>query len=259
MNFTDMHAQSTPLLIANVWDVTSAKAAQHAGFTAMGTSSAAIADMYGYADGDGEGLSFQELHYLVKRLRACCSLPLTVDMEYGYAKSTEEIVGNVLALAELGVVGINLEDSLGQHVQRTLRDATEFARLLRDCRQQLDQNNCPLFINARTDTFLLGLENAREETLARGMLYATHGADGLFVPCITQQGDISAVVDTVPLPLNVMCMPALPDFSTLTSLGVKRISMGNFIHQHCQASSQRLFSSILASQSSKAVFAHADE
>lgn len=257
MNFATLHTQPTPLLLANVWDVASAKAAQHAGYAAMGTSSAAIADMYGYAD--GEGLTFTELAHLVKRIQACCTLPLTVDMEYGYASSTQEIAANVLALAELGVAGINLEDSRVQHGERTLRDAAEFALLLRACRQHLDQKQRSLFINVRTDTFLLGLDDAREETLARGTLYAEHGADGLFVPCITAPSDITAVVDGVPLPLNVMCMPALPDFNTLTALGVKRISMGNFIHQYCQASSQGLFSSILNNQSFEAVFAHADE
>lgn len=257
MNFAALHAQPAPLLLANVWDVASARAAQHAGYTAIGTSSAAIADMYGYAD--GEGLSFAELRHLVQRLRACCPLPLTVDMEHGYASSTQDIVANVLALAELGVAGINLEDSLVQRGTRTLRDAAEFAQVVQACRQQLDSVHQPLFINVRTDTFLLGLDDARAQTLARGALYAEHGADGLFVPCITDPADIAAVADAVPLPLNVMCMPALPDFSTLAALGVKRISMGNALHQHQQASSQRLFSSILNNSSFDAVFAHADE
>lgn len=78
MNFALLHQQDGPLLLANVWDVTSARAAQAAGYQAIGTSSAAIAAMYGYADGDG--ISFAELRHLVVRLRACCSLPLTVDM-----------------------------------------------------------------------------------------------------------------------------------------------------------------------------------
>ncbi|MGK9172365.1 isocitrate lyase/phosphoenolpyruvate mutase family protein [Yokenella regensburgei] len=257
MNFTELHARSTPLLIANVWDVASAKAAQYAGFNAVGTSSAALADIYGYPD--GEGLSFSELHHLVQRLLACCTLPLTVDMEYGYGANSEEIVKNVLTLAEAGVAGINLEDSLVRQGERTLQDATEFALLLRACRQQLARRGLPLFINVRTDTFLLGLENACEKTLARGMLYAEHGADGLFVPGLTEPEAISAIVQAVPLPLNVMCMPALADFTTLKALGVKRISMGNVIHQHAQASSHRLFSSILNDQSFEAVFAHAGE
>ena len=119
MNFALLHQQEEPLLIANVWDVSSARAAQTAGYKAIGTSSAAIAAMYGYADGDG--ISFAELRHLVVRLRACCSLPLTVDMEYGYGESHEQIIDNLLTLAELGVAGINLEDSRVQQGKRMLR------------------------------------------------------------------------------------------------------------------------------------------
>ncbi|MBA4055859.1 MAG: isocitrate lyase/phosphoenolpyruvate mutase family protein, partial [Marivirga sp.] len=50
-------------------------------------------------------------------------------------------------------------------------------------------------------------------------------------PCITDQSDITAVVNTTSLPVNVMCMPALPDFETLKKLGVKRISIGNFLNK----------------------------
>lgn len=256
MNFASLHAQPAPLLIANVWDVASAKAAQRAGYAAMGTSSAALADMYGYADGDG--LSFQEVRHLVQRLRACCTLPLTVDMEYGYGNGAEQVMGNLVELAELGVAGVNLEDSLVEHGQRRLRDAAEFAELLHACRQHLDKKRLPLFINVRTDTFLSSIRNARDSTIARGLLYAEQGADGLFVPCITEPADIAAVVAAVALPLNVMCMPALPSFDRLTALGVKRISMGNALHQQSLGSSERLFSAILKNQSFEAVFAHAD-
>lgn len=119
MNFALLHQQDGPLLIANVWDVSSARTAQAAGYQAMGTSSAAIAAMYGYDDGDG--ITFAELHHLLVRLRACCPLPLTVDMEYGYGESPEQIIDNLLTLAELGVAGANLEDSRVQQGKRMLR------------------------------------------------------------------------------------------------------------------------------------------
>ncbi|WP_080427757.1 isocitrate lyase/phosphoenolpyruvate mutase family protein [Burkholderia ubonensis] len=41
------------MLLSNVWDVASARAAKAAGHAAVGTSSAAIADMLGHADGEG--------------------------------------------------------------------------------------------------------------------------------------------------------------------------------------------------------------
>lgn len=117
MNFALLHRQDGPLLIANVWDVSSARTAQAAGYQAIGTSSAVIAAMYGYDD----GITFAELHHLLVRLRACCPLPLTVDMEYGYGESHGQIIDNLLTLAELGVAGINLEDSHVQQGKRMLR------------------------------------------------------------------------------------------------------------------------------------------
>ncbi|CAM7404378.1 isocitrate lyase/phosphoenolpyruvate mutase family protein [Phytobacter diazotrophicus] len=119
MNFALLHRQDGPLLIANVWDVSSARAAQASGYQVMGISSAAIAAMYGYDDGDG--ITFAVFHHLIVRLRACCPLPLTVDMEYGYGESHGQIIDNLLTLAELGVAGINLEDSRVQQGKRMLR------------------------------------------------------------------------------------------------------------------------------------------
>lgn len=255
MNFALLHQQEEPLLIANVWDVSSPRAAQTAGYKAIGTSSAAIAAMYGYADGDG--ISFAELRHLVVRLRACCSLPLTVDMEYGYGDSHHQIIENLLDLAELGVTGVNLEDSRVQQGKRVLQDSAEFASLLNAIRQRIADEKCSLFINARTDTFLLGVDNALPETLARGKLYAQSGADGLFVPCMTQPTDISAVAAAIPVPLNVMCMPTLPGFAELKALGAKRISMGDFLHQTAQSGIQALFADIVKAHSFDAVFAHA--
>lgn len=141
MNFALLHRQDGPLLLANVWDVFSARAAQAAGYQAMG---AAIATMYGYDDGDG--ITFAELHHPIVRLQACCSIPLTVDMEYGYGDNHEQIIENLLALAELGVAGIDLEDSRVQQGKRVLQDSAEFASLLNAIRQRLADEQHHLFI-----------------------------------------------------------------------------------------------------------------
>jgi len=61
----------------------------------------------------------------------------------------------------------------------------------------------------------MGLENPLEETVARIKLYEQAGADGIFVPCITEESDIREVVRTTSLPVNVMTMPNLPAFETL--------------------------------------------
>lgn len=254
MDFAALHQQTTPLLLANVWDAASVQAAEQTGYDALGTSSAAIAAMFGYSD--GEGISFTELRQWVVRLRALSKLPLSVDMEAGYGENPEQMIANLVELAELGIVGVNLEDSVVRHGERTLLDAPAFAAGLKAIRVGLVKERISLFINARTDTFLLGVSDALAQTVARGRLYAESGADGFFVPCVTQEADIAAIVKAVPLPINVMCMPDLPAFEVLAGLGVKRISMGNFVHSEIQRYLQGMLQDIRARQSFQVIFSH---
>jgi 2-methylisocitrate lyase-like PEP mutase family enzyme len=72
-----------------------------------------------------------------------------------------------------------------------------------------------------------------------------------------QPQDIAAIVEVIPLPLNVMCMPQLPTFDTLAVLGVKRISMGNFVYSQLQQQLLQTLQAIRTQQSFLAVFEHA--
>ena len=58
----------------------------------------------------------------------------------------------------------------------------------------------------------------------------------------------------IPLPLNVMCMPGLADFDTLAKQGVKRISMGNFVHASLQSTLEKTLMTIASQQSFAGVF-----
>ncbi len=249
--FRTLHQQATALLICNVWDVASAKTAEKLGFNAIGTSSAAIANMLGYED--GEEMSFEELLFIVKRIAACCNLPLTVDIEAGYSDDPLITADYIKALAEAGVVGINIEDSKVKGV-RTLLDADIFADYLLKIKQKVSMKQINIFINVRTDTFLLEDENALLETQKRASLYQSAGADGLFVPCITNVDDIQAVVSAIKLPINVMCMPDLPNFDVLSTLGVKRISMGNFLFDKLQSDLELTLKNIVDKNCFSSVF-----
>ncbi|KKE85861.1 hypothetical protein N481_08755 [Pseudoalteromonas luteoviolacea S4047-1] len=225
IEFKQLHQQNTPLLLANVWDATSAKCAEQAGYQAIGTSSAALAAVLGYED--GEHIPFEELLFVVRRIAASSSLPLSVDIESGFSTKPHTIANHIQQLAELGVVGVNIEDSRVKEA-RTLCNKDEFATLLQEVRSELTARDVPMFINVRCDAFLLRVENAVDEALIRASSYQAAGADGLFFPCIAHEQDIIKVVKATSLPINVMAIPSLPDIDTLTQLGVKRISTGNF-------------------------------
>lgn len=227
-NFKKLHYLEKPLLIGNIWDVQSALIFQKLGYQAIGTSSAAIAHSLGYED--GENLPFKDYLFVIKRILESTTLPLTVDLEAGYGSDVEVIFDNISKLAELGVVGINLEDSIVVDGIRKIEDLSKFSLKLDQLVQMLNKSNVEVFINVRCDAFLLGLSNALAETIERVKVYESKSIDGIFLPCITNEKDIASIVEKTSLPINVMCMPDLPNFEQLKSLGVKRISMGNFVN-----------------------------
>lgn len=252
MNFAELHNHHEPILIANVWDAASAIAAQEAGYRALGTSSAAIASTLGYED--GQGMPFDELFYVVTRIQAVSNLPLSVDMEAGYGNSAEEIAANLRRLAQTGVSGVNLEDSRVINGGRQLDDVSDFSRNLRTVCDALRRENYNLFLNIRTDTYLLGHEDVLQETILRGQSYKVAGADGLFVPCLTSEKDMSLIAEATGLPLNVMCMPNLPSFDRLKLSGVSRISMGNFVHSAMQSKLTDVLHAIRTRQTFEGLF-----
>ena len=251
MQFKNLHNQKTPLLIGNVWDVPSAKTAKKLNFRAIGTSSAAIATLLGYED--GEKMEFSELEYFVKRIALSTNLPLSVDLESGYSRHPEKIANHIKRLVHIGVVGVNLEDSIVEN-SRTLLDADDFSKTLSKVNELLEKENIEIFLNVRTDTFLLGCSNAIKETKKRIRLYENAGANGIFIPCMEDASAIREIVNYSNLPINVMCMPNLPDFDILNDLGVKRISMGNFLFDNMYSQFEKTTERIVNQRSFKSIF-----
>ena len=250
--FKELHYQSEPLLIGNVWNVQSAKKMEKAGCKAIGTSSYAIAETLGYAD--GEEMSFEEYLFIIKRIAASATVPLSVDLEAGYGRTPQEIVANIKELNKIGVCGINIEDSVVENGVRTIVRAEVFSEKIKAITEQLLKENIELFINLRTDIFLLGMPDSLTEAQKRIRLYGSTGVHGLFFPCVTKIEDISVLAKATTLPVNVMCMPDLPDFKELQNAGVKRISMGNFLNSKIYQYLESEVEMVLKNQDFKSVF-----
>lgn len=228
MSFKELHYQAQPLLLCNIWDVASAQIAEQAGFKAIATSSAAIAKSRGYAD--GQELSFAELLKLVSSIKANTQLPLSVDLEAGYADSADNIIEHIRQLAELGIVGINIEDSEVKQ-SRQLVDGQVFAEKLAQIVNYLKSPQIEFFINARTDPYLVEHPTPLEETIARAKLYQQAGVDGIFAPGMTEETEIKQLTAEIDIPVNLLALANLPAMDRLTELGIKRVSMGNFLYE----------------------------
>ncbi|AXY76358.1 isocitrate lyase/phosphoenolpyruvate mutase family protein [Paraflavitalea soli] len=245
--FNSLHTSPDLFVLPNVWNAKSAIRFQENHFPAVATSSAAVANSLGYQD--GEDMPFSDYLFIIRRIISSVKIPLSVDIEMGYGKSREAIYNNIRQLIDLGVAGINIEDSLIQGSGRVLGDADAFAQTIAHIRNGLAIQNARLFINVRCDTFLLNIDNKVQESIRRLALYEASGADGIFLPCITRETDIAEVVSHTKLPLNVMCIPRLPDFDALQQLGVKRVSMGPFLFNKAYGSIDSLSQAIAKSNS----------
>jgi len=225
--FKQLHQQSDLLVLPNAWNAKSASIFEEKQFPAVATSSAAVAESLGYRD--GEGMPFMDYLFIINRIVSAIRVPLTVDIEMGYGKTNAEVYTNILKLVELGVAGINIEDSIINQSKRTLKDTKTFGSTIEYIKNRLEAEQLKLFINIRCDTYLLNIEKKREETIKRLKVYETTGADGIFLPCISNENDIVEAVNNTKLPVSVMCIPGLPGFAVLNKLGVKRVSMGPFM------------------------------
>lgn len=234
--FHQLHHQRTSLLLVNIWDPASAVLAQQQGAQALGTSSAALAWSLGYAD--GQQLPVAELLAAVKRILRVIQLPFTVDIEQGYSDEPTQVAELVVQLAELEVAGINMEDGTAEPQLLCAK--------IQACRSLLAER--ALFINARTDVYLAQLATGSEavtECRRRLALYQEAGADGAFVPGLTDLAVAKQLSQHSSLPLNLMGWPEAATMEDLTAAGVKRLSAGPALFLQSYQAYQRAVLSFL--------------
>jgi 2-methylisocitrate lyase-like PEP mutase family enzyme len=217
-HFHSLHHQQAPLVLANAWNAKSAQIVEKAGFQAIATSSGAISASMGYPD--GEQMPFAEMLYVISRIKAATSLPLTVDFERGYTDNFVLLNEHVQQLIDIGAAGINLEDNQGEEL---------YLRKLSSIKNYLLKTGQQLFLNARTDGFLQKVDNPLETTIRRAGVYKEAGADGLFVTGVQDTELISQIVSATTLPVNLVGIAKISAIQTLANIGVKRISMAGIL------------------------------
>jgi 2-methylisocitrate lyase-like PEP mutase family enzyme len=218
--FYNLHHQPKAFLLGNVWNAKSAQIYERSGIEALGTSSFAISSSLGYPD--GEGIPFNELLFMVHRIVKSISIPLSVDIEAGHGQSSEAIIRNIESLYDLGVVGVNIEDS----VAGELKPRSSFSEILSEIANALAKKNIQVFLNARVDPFEVNAVNPLAETINRVTIYQQCGIHGIFVPGAIDIEDIKQIISSSKLPLNILRSSNTPSMDVLSGLGVKRVSLG---------------------------------
>jgi 2-methylisocitrate lyase-like PEP mutase family enzyme len=222
--FRQMHQHKPILILPNAWDCASARIFEEAGFSAIATTSAGVSYTAGYAD--GQMIPRDDMITIVRWISSSVSVPVTADMESGFAHDTGDINDTVRMIIEAGAVGINLEDTVHGAGRQLYELPTAVARV-RAAREAAHKAGVPIVINARTDVFLLGIgekDTRFDHAVRRLNAYRDAGADCLYPMGLFDVETIGRLVKGIDGPINIMGLPGTPPAADLERLGVARVS-----------------------------------
>ncbi len=224
--FRLMHDRARILVLPNAYDAGSALIFQHSGFKAIATTSSGVANSLGYPD--GQAIPRSEMIAAIGRIAAALAVPLTADIEAGYARNPPELAETIEAVVAAGAVGINLEDSW-YGGDAPLYELTAACERIRTAREAGDKAGVPIVINARTDVYLRSVGEQAERfdhAVRRANAYREAGADCLFVPGVSDRDLITRLAAAIDGPMNILATAGTPPVGELERLGVARVSLG---------------------------------
>ncbi len=231
-----LHRPGEPVVLANAWDAGSARVIAAAGLPAVATSSGAVAESLGYAD--GEATPPGEMFGAIARIAAAVEVPVTADIERGYRLAPAELVERLVAT---GAAGCNLEDS--QPRTGAMVNVDKQVEFLAAVRSAARGAKVDLVLNARVDSYLHGTgtpEARLADAIERSRRYLAAGADCVYPIFAADPVAIRELVEQVDGPVNILYRPGAPAVPELARLGVARISLGSGLYRAVRGRLERM-------------------
>ena len=219
--FRALHQPGTPLLLPNPWDAGSAVVLASLGFQALATTSSGHAATLGRLDGS---VTREEALAHAAVIVGATDLPVSADLEHGFADDPEGVAATVTAAVGAGLAGCSIEDSTGRS-DDPIYDAGLAADRIAAAADAATAGGLGLVLTARAEGFLHGRPDLGD-AIARLQSYQSAGADVLYAPGLRDIADIRTLVAEVDRPVNVLALPGGPAVAELAEAGVARISVG---------------------------------
>ncbi len=221
--FRALHARDLLFVMPNPWDIGSARILAALGFEALATTSAGLAWAIGKLDTQ---VTRDELVDHVAQLAPATDLPLNVDSERCFPDDPGGVAETVRLLGEAGAAGCSIED--WNPVAGRIEDVALAVERVAEAAEAARAFDPPLVLTGRAENHLHGVDDL-DDTIARLVAYRDAGADCVYAPWLATAEQISAVVDAVGVPVNVLAVPATPPIPELAQLGVRRVSTGSLL------------------------------
>jgi 2-methylisocitrate lyase-like PEP mutase family enzyme len=230
--FRALHRPGDPFVLANAWDAGSARVLAALGAKAIGTTSAGFAFTRGLPDGARISLDAALAH--AEDLVAATPLPVSADLENGYAAAPEGVAETIRRAAAAGLAGGSIEDTdLPGDGAYPFYLAVERVRAAVAAARALPRD---FVLVARADGLLTGAYD-RDEATTRARAFAEAGADGVYVPFLPDLPALTALCAAVAVPVNALAagpLAAAP-WAGFAAAGAARISLGSGLARLAQA------------------------
>lgn len=213
--FLALHRGSEPLLLPNAWDLGSAKILVAAGFSAIATTSSGFAATLGRPDG---AVTREEAIGHAAAVAAAVAVPVSADLEQGFADDPEGVADTIRSAAAAGLAGGSIEDWSGSRLYDPSAAADRIAAAVQAAGDDF-------VLTARAENYLHGRRDLAD-TIDRLQRYQQAGAQVLYAPGLSDPGEIASLVASVDRPVNVLLRPTGPTVPQLAALGVARVSVG---------------------------------
>lgn len=223
-NFRQLHQPGNPFILANAWDVGSARMLEALGAKAIATSSAALGFVTG--EGDMGHISRQTAVDHAAELNKAVKLPLSGDFENGFGPSLDDVTQTIVAAGAAGIAGCGIEDiNLPSTTPYEFSEAVERVEVAAAAAKSLDYD---FVLTARADGVMLGQYDL-DEAIRRLKAFQRAGADVLFAPMPGTMEDVARICREIDAPVNAICSGhftknSVADFA---AAGVARISLGS--------------------------------
>jgi 2-methylisocitrate lyase-like PEP mutase family enzyme len=219
--FLALHRPGEPLLLPNPWDLGSARLLASLGFKALATTSSGFAATLGRNDGS---VTRDEALIHAAVIVAATDLPVSADLENGFADEPAGVAETIELAIEVGLAGASVEDFTGRE-DDPIYAAKFAAERVAAAADAAHGRHVPLVLTARAENYLHGRPDLAD-TIARLQAYQEAGADVLYAPGLRDIKDIRQVVREVDRPVNVLVFEGVPAVPELAQAGVARISVG---------------------------------
>jgi 2-methylisocitrate lyase-like PEP mutase family enzyme len=219
--FLSLHVPGHPLLMPNAWDAGSARMLASLGFLAIATTSSGYAATLGRLDGAVTG---EEALTHAAELVAAVEIPVSADLENGFADDPEGVAETARRAVDAGLAGFSIEDYTGDDAA-PIYEVEQAAERVQAAAEVAHAGEHAVVVTARAENLLRGRDDL-DDTIARLQAYEQAGADVLFAPGLREIGQVKAVIDAVGVPVSVLVLPGSPPVSELAAAGVSRVSVG---------------------------------